>query len=101
MIQQIIQNEVDKQQFEEDLKYKREQHLEAVKRHKSMKDSFMGGIRGSSITEVPNTTWKPCQHDLCSGCFGTGVKLDGTPCIHYISCTCPKCQPTYHYQSNL
>jgi hypothetical protein len=97
MMQQIIQNEVDKQQYEEDLKYKREQHLEAVKRHKSMQDVF----KGSSINEIPNTTWKPCLHDLCSSCFGTGIKVDGTSCIHYLSCTCPKCQPTYYYQTNL
>lgn len=34
-----------------------------------------------------------CLHDQCPECHGTGVKKDGTPCIHYISCPCPKCTP--------
>ena len=32
-----------------------------------------------------------CAHDQCSLCGGTGVKTDGTTCVHMISCTCPKC----------
>ena len=34
---------------------------------------------------------KPCLHDGCSQCHGTGKKQDGTICIHHISCPCPKC----------
>jgi hypothetical protein len=33
----------------------------------------------------------PCIHDTCELCFGTGLKRDGTPCIHYIACPCPRC----------
>ena len=37
-----------------------------------------------------------CLHKLCPECKGTGVrKSDGTPCIHMISCTCPRCSPSY------
>ena len=34
-----------------------------------------------------------CMHEQCTSCFGTGVKEDGTACIHFISCSCPKCTP--------
>ena len=34
---------------------------------------------------------KECLHDQCQECFGTGVKIDGTPCVHNISCNCSKC----------
>ena len=36
-----------------------------------------------------------CLHDGCPDCFGTGVKEDGSPCIHWISCPCPKCTPKF------
>lgn len=34
---------------------------------------------------------KPCLHDACNECHGSGRKKDGTTCFHYISCPCPKC----------
>lgn len=37
--------------------------------------------------------WKPCAHDQCSQCHGTGVKSDGASCVHCLSCDCPKCSP--------
>lgn len=36
-----------------------------------------------------------CLHLKCPECHGTGVKKDGTPCIHMISCPCSKCNPKY------
>ena len=39
---------------------------------------------------------KPCLHNSCTSCHGTGVKLDGTACVHGISCPCSKCSP-YSY----
>lgn len=38
---------------------------------------------------------KPCLHDLCLECHGTGKKADGTICIHHLSCPCPKCTPVF------
>jgi len=36
-----------------------------------------------------------CLHESCTSCNGTGRKIsDGTMCIHFISCPCPKCTPT-------
>lgn len=32
-----------------------------------------------------------CLHDKCTECHGTGVRSNGGPCIHHISCPCPKC----------
>lgn len=36
---------------------------------------------------------EPCMHDSCTECHGTGVKKDGSFCVHFISCPCPKCSP--------
>lgn len=38
---------------------------------------------------------KECLHDKCPICYGTGKKPDGIPCIHMLSCPCPKCSPRY------
>jgi hypothetical protein len=42
--------------------------------------------------------WKEsstCLHDNCSSCNGTGIRKDGLgPCVHMISCSCPKCRIT-------
>lgn len=38
---------------------------------------------------------KRCLHDSCPLCNGTGIRIDGLgPCVHGISCPCPKCSPT-------
>jgi len=37
---------------------------------------------------------RPCLHDGCPSCDGTGIRKDGLgSCIHMISCSCPKCTP--------
>ena len=40
-----------------------------------------------------NINHQDCLHDLCSKCLGTGIKIDGSFCIHMISCKCGKCSP--------
>jgi hypothetical protein len=32
-----------------------------------------------------------CLHDTCLACNGSGIKETGEPCVHHISCPCPKC----------
>lgn len=32
-----------------------------------------------------------CLHTRCLECKGTGRRNDGTPCVHYISCKCKRC----------
>lgn len=65
-----------KKQYEEDLKRRQQEHL-------------------NNVQKFQNTNWRPCLHDSCPECLGTGIKKDGTMCVHYISCPCPKCSPTY------
>jgi len=65
---------MNKEDYEKDLKKRQEQHLKNIQ-----------GFRES--------TWQPCLHDSCSSCLGTGVKENGSICIHFISCSCPKCSP--------
>ena len=59
--------------YDENLKKRQENHLKQV-------DS----LRKTTI---------PCCHDNCGSCHGTGVKLDGSRCVHMLSCPCPKCTP--------
>lgn len=65
---------MDRQTYERDLKKRQEKHLRQV-------DSFN------------DQQWQPCLHDSCEMCNGTGFKLDGSFCVHHISCSCPKCTP--------
>lgn len=71
------QKRLDREQYEKDLAEKQKQHLDAVRR----------GQRGSP--------WRPCLHDGCSRCHGTGIQIDGTTCVHCLSCPCPKCTPRF------
>ena len=57
-----------------DLKRRQQEHLQKVKKNKPQKAD--------------------CSHNQCSQCIGTGVKVDGTPCIHMIACSCPICSPS-------
>lgn len=39
--------------------------------------------------------WRPCMHEQCPSCVGTGITSTGSPCVHMISCPCPRCTPSY------
>lgn len=67
---------MDRDEYERDLRRRQAEHLKHVK--------------GGWDYRAP---WSPCAHDACSECVGTGVKRDGSVCIHGISCQCPKCSP--------
>lgn len=69
---------MDKYQYLKDLKKRQKQHLKNVKRHLDQNDP-----------------WIPCVHDSCTSCHGTGIKIDGSGCVHYLYCSCPKCSPSY------
>ncbi len=45
------------------------------------------------LTDTPEKTEQVCLHSLCTECHGNGKKKDNTPCIHMLSCPCPKCTP--------
>lgn len=63
-----------KNDYEENLRRRQEEHLR-------------------NVYNTDDRNWRPCMHDSCPDCLGTGVKHDGSACIHYISCPCPKCSP--------
>ena len=65
---------IDLKQYEDDLQRRQKEHL----------DNVYGN---------QNRNWRPCLHDSCPDCLGTGVRRDGGICIHGISCPCPKCTP--------
>jgi len=64
----------DEDEYERDLRRRQTEHLRNVRQQFSR----------------PHM---PCMHDACPECIGTGVKRDGSPCVHGISCPCPKCTP--------
>lgn len=70
---------MDRDSYEKDLRTRQKEHLRKVR----------GG-----------QNWEPCFHDSCPQCHGTGIKLDGTSCLHMIFCQCPKCNH-YHTTSNV
>ena len=77
--------ELDREQYYEDLRKRQEEHLKRVK------IVYDQGYPNQQFTPP----WRPCMHDSCPECQGTGVRLDGSTCVHMISCPCPKCSPTF------
>lgn len=67
---------INREEYEKQLAETQRRHLEQIKARKER-------------------NWRPCMHDQCNQCHGTGVKWDGSLCIHLISCPCPKCSPSY------
>ena len=68
---------VSNSEARESLRRRQAEHLRNVKKNRDAGE--------------PNDS---CAHDRCSDCVGTFVKLDGSKCIHMISCTCSRCVPT-------
>jgi hypothetical protein len=68
--------EGDRERYERELAERQRAHLERV-------------------SGINNGQWRPCMHDSCPECHGTGIKANGGMCIHNISCPCPKCSPTF------
>ena len=66
----------NREQYERDLAEKQRKHLEDVANRQQQ-------------------DWRPCAHDSCNECHGTGIKKDGSSCVHMISCPCPKCSPRF------
>lgn len=65
---------VDREQYERDLAERQRQHLERIR-------------------TFNDQSWRPCMHDNCPACCGTGVTSTGVACIHMIACPCPRCTP--------
>jgi len=67
---------MDRKQYEENLRRRQKEHLDSIQSQKDM-------------------NWRPCMHDSCPNCHGTGLDSQGRTCVHSISCPCPKCTPTF------
>lgn len=67
---------MDKETYEQALKARQKAHLDGIKINQ-------------------NIQFQPCAHDSCPECCGTGIKKDGTMCIHNLYCGCPKCSPRF------
>lgn len=65
---------MDRKTYEDDLRKRQEEHLR-------------------NVSSFQDYQWQPCLHDACPACLGTGIRVDGSMCIHGISCSCPKCSP--------
>jgi hypothetical protein len=63
----------------------------------SLNDDNAGWIGDDGKIHYPIKTIKEqsCLHDGCVECHGKGIKKDGSICIHWISCPCPKCTPRF------
>ena len=59
-----------------DLRKRQEEHLKKVKKFRWDEDST-----------------ERCAHNACSSCVGTGIRIDGSVCVHWISCRCRRCTP--------
>ena len=65
---------IDRKEYEKNLKIRKETHLKNIFDNKSKE-------------------WQPCLHEGCPDCIGTGIRTDGSLCVHMISCPCHKCTP--------
>ena len=71
---------MDEQEYYRNLKQTQDDHLRRIN---SNPFNF----------ETYRPSFQPCMHDQCSECHGTGLRSNGTYCIHNLSCPCPKCTP--------
>ena len=62
---------------------------------KKIYDEHIKQKQKEHLNDIQNnpTAWRPCMHEQCPDCVGTGIKKDGSVCIHGIACPCPKCTP--------
>jgi hypothetical protein len=45
------------------------------------------------IPKIVRPNSQKCLHQSCPNCHGTGVGKTGLPCVHALSCPCPRCTP--------
>lgn len=57
------------------------------KRKKEQEDKFP--------FELPGKKPRPCLHEACPECHGSGRKKNGQICVHMLSCKCIRCMPYY------
>ena len=67
---------MNQQTYEQELAERQRKHYEEIEKH----------------AQANKPEWKPCLDDDCQTCHGTLLKVDGSPCIHYHRCDCPRCR---------
>lgn len=65
------------------------EYSEEQKKHLEEVAKFLGNRWVEDVKDIP------CVHMSCPSCLGTGIKKDGTMCVHMISCKCKRCTPYY------
>lgn len=83
----------EQKRYYEELRKRQEEHLKRV-------NDWLNKAISFPIQNFKQPPWKPCLHDSCTSCHGTGIRYDGISCVHMISCDCPKCSPSYLSTSN-
>lgn len=88
---------VDNKYNKESIMNKPSRPTEGVTTMKSSREEYERNLKRIQEEHLRNLEanremyWKPCMHDQCASCHGTGVKSNGASCIHLIYCDCPKC----------
>lgn len=72
-MEKLMNNDMDREDYYRDLQRRQADHLRKARCGKP---------------------WKPCAHDQCSSCHGTGIRIGGGRCVHMLCCDCPKCSRT-------
>ena len=73
------EKKMNQEEYEQDLKRRQAEHLKNI----------------GQVNAPFQQAWKPCLHDQCQSCHGTGVTITGAPCVHGLHCDCPKCNFSY------
>lgn len=79
---------LDREVYEEDLRRRQEEHLRRARERRNREYESMAPVRAGIVGP-----WRPCSHDACMECLGTGVRCDGSVCVHSLTCHCPMCTP--------
>lgn len=76
--------------YNEFIRQSQAEHLKEVAKRQGLREMQ---ARAWSYPQIkkPETKFVRCFNAECSQCKGTGIKLDGSACIHYIACPCPRC----------
>jgi hypothetical protein len=59
--------------------------------YKDLKERQQEHLKGINNIFNRGKVFISCMHESCPSCVGTGIKKDGSYCVHMISCPCPKC----------
>lgn len=79
---EIVYDDFDENEYYRKLKERQDEHYKRITDYREW-----------GTVKPFKRPFQPCMHDSCIECCGTGIRIDGSLCIHMISCNCPKCTP--------